>query len=276
MSEPVLKAHDHPVLDCKACQDRQNDTELLRAEVHRLRAENEALKSDDVTASPYRHLACTHRIADLSAQLEAAKMEREAAESRALAAEKELEDFKRLSKVPYGELQFPTRERMRQEIASLTAELGRRTEERDSYLDAVRITEEAMEAKEEALRNLFDATRAFAATPDRTMTKLEHKRLKEAVRVARAALAFYKVVNTGVKPSEPKPEVRQIRCHNGYCGGNPAGGPRDCPLCGGTGWHYCGGILSDARLVEGTKYDTEEWAHARRSVPPSSTPEAKP
>jgi len=32
-----LRAHDHAVLDCPACQDRQNDQDALRAEIARLR-----------------------------------------------------------------------------------------------------------------------------------------------------------------------------------------------------------------------------------------------
>ena len=59
--------------------------------------------------------------------------------------------------------------------------------------------------------------------------------------------------------------MSEIRCHNGYCGGNPAHGPADCPLCHGRGWHFCGGVLSDAKLMAGTDYDSSSWAEIRRS-----------
>lgn len=58
----------------------------------------------------------------------------------------------------------------------------------------------------------------------------------------------------------------EIRCHNGYCGGEPAIGPSDCPLCHGRGWHYCGGVESDARKMEGTPYDSSSWAEHRRPI----------
>lgn len=56
----------------------------------------------------------------------------------------------------------------------------------------------------------------------------------------------------------------RIRCHNGYCGGNPASGPSNCPLCHGSGWHNCGGVQADAEKMAGTDYDSASWAEHRR------------
>jgi hypothetical protein len=59
--------------------------------------------------------------------------------------------------------------------------------------------------------------------------------------------------------------MSQIRCHNGYCSFNSS--PKDCPLCHGTGWHYCGGPEQDAKLIAGTPYDSASWAEWRKPAP---------
>ena len=54
----------------------------------------------------------------------------------------------------------------------------------------------------------------------------------------------------------------EIRCHNGYCSFSSS--PADCPICHGRGWHFCGGAAADAKLVEGTPYDSASWAEWRK------------
>lgn len=66
--------------------------------------------------------------------------------------------------------------------------------------------------------------------------------------------------------------MSEIRCHNGYCSFNSA--MRDCPLCHGRGWHYCGGVVADAKLMAGTPYDSIEWARHRYALAaPTDKPE---
>ena len=60
-----------------------------------------------------------------------------------------------------------------------------------------------------------------------------------------------------------------IRCHNGYCSFSYS--PSDCPLCRGTGWHRCGGVEADAKLMAGTKFDHGEWGRHLPATPAASS-----